>query len=69
MIFVKSLNLGAGLTIAIISPMIFLVIYSMARIKLKKRGREKYPQVAHRLASLKVLNDDIWSHPRAVLMI
>jgi amino acid permease len=41
MIFVKSLNLGAGLTIAIIIPLIFLVIYSMARIKPKKTGAEK----------------------------
>jgi hypothetical protein len=37
MIFVKSLNLGAGLTIAIIVPLVFLVIYSLARIKPKKR--------------------------------
>jgi hypothetical protein len=40
MIFVKSLDLNAGLTIAIIVPMIGLVIYSMARIKPKKPEAE-----------------------------
>jgi len=41
MIFVKSLNLGAGLTITIIIPLTFIVIYSLARIKPKKMGAEK----------------------------
>ena len=41
MIFVKSLDLNAGLTIAIIAPLVFLVIYSMARIKHKKQEAEK----------------------------
>lgn len=41
MIFVKSLDLGAGLTIAIIVPMVFLVIYSLARIQTKKPKAEK----------------------------
>jgi hypothetical protein len=36
MMFVKSQDLGAGLTIAIIVPLVFLVIYSMARIRPKK---------------------------------
>jgi hypothetical protein len=44
MIFVKSLNLGAGLTIAVIIPLIFLVIYSLARIKPQKPGAEKDPR-------------------------
>jgi uncharacterized membrane protein YozB (DUF420 family) len=41
MIFVKSQDLGAGLTIAIIVPLVFLVIYSMARIQPKKPEVEK----------------------------
>ena len=41
MIFVKSQDLNAGLTIAIIVPLVFLVIYSMARIKPKKPRAEK----------------------------
>ena len=41
MMFVKSQDLGAGLTIAIIVPLVFLVIYSMARIKPKKPEAEK----------------------------
>lgn len=41
MIFVKSLDLGAGLTIAIIVPLVFLIVYSMARIKPKKSEAEK----------------------------
>lgn len=36
MIFVKSLDLNGGLTIAIIIPLVFLVIYSLARIKPQK---------------------------------
>ena len=41
MIFVKSYDLGAGLTIAIIVPLVLLVIYSMARIRPKKPESEK----------------------------
>lgn len=41
MIFIKSLDLGAGLTIAIIVPLVFLVIYSLARIQPKKPEAEK----------------------------
>lgn len=41
MIFVKSQDLGAGLTIAIIAPLVFLVVYSLARIKPKKPEAEK----------------------------
>jgi amino acid permease len=41
MIFVKSLDLAAGLTIAIIIPLVFLVVYSLARIKPKRQGAEK----------------------------
>jgi hypothetical protein len=41
MIFVKSQDLGAGLTIAIIVPLVFLVVYSLARIKPKKPEAEK----------------------------
>jgi hypothetical protein len=37
MIFVKSMDLNAGLKVAIIIPLVFLVIYSLARIKPKKR--------------------------------
>jgi len=41
MMFVKSQDLGAGLTIAIIVPLVLLVIYSMARIRPKKPESEK----------------------------
>jgi hypothetical protein len=41
MIFVKSQNLGAGLTIAIIVPLVLLVVYSLAKIKPKKPEAEK----------------------------
>jgi hypothetical protein len=41
MIFIKSLDLGAGLTIAIIVPMVLLVVYSLARIQPKKPGAGK----------------------------
>jgi amino acid permease len=41
MIFVKSLDLNAGLTVAIIIPLVFLVIYSMARIKPQKASGGK----------------------------
>jgi hypothetical protein len=41
MIFVKSLDLNAGLKIVIIIPLVFLVIYSLARIKPKKPAAEK----------------------------
>jgi hypothetical protein len=41
MIFVKSMDLGAGLTIAIIIPLMLLVVYSLARIKPKKPEAEK----------------------------
>jgi hypothetical protein len=40
MIFVKFQDLGAGLTIAIIAPLVFLVIYSLARIQPKKPEAE-----------------------------
>jgi len=40
MIFIKSQDLGAGLTIAIIVPLVLLVVYSMARIKPKKPEAE-----------------------------
>jgi hypothetical protein len=36
MIFVKSLDLNAGLKIAIVIPLVFLVIYSLARITPRK---------------------------------
>ena len=41
MIFIKSLDLGAGLTIAIIVPLVLLVVYSLARIQPKKPEAEK----------------------------
>ena len=41
MIFIKSLDLGAGLTIAIIVPLVILIVYSMARIPPKKSEAEK----------------------------
>lgn len=43
MIFVKSLNLGAGLTATFVIPLVFLVIYSMARIKSKEPEAEASP--------------------------
>ena len=33
MIFIKSMNLGAGLTISLVAPLILLAIYSLARIQ------------------------------------
>lgn len=33
MIFVKSLDLSAGLTATLVVPLVFLIIYSMARLK------------------------------------
>lgn len=33
MIFIKTMNLGAGLTIAIVAPLILLAIYSLARVQ------------------------------------
>jgi hypothetical protein len=44
MIFVKSLDLGGGLKVAIIIPLVFLVVYSLARIKSKKQRGEKIPK-------------------------
>jgi hypothetical protein len=41
MIFVKSLDLNAGLKVALIIPLVFLVIYSLARIKPQKPAAEK----------------------------
>jgi hypothetical protein len=41
MIYVKSVDLGAGLTIAIIIPLMLLVVYSLARIQSKKPKAEK----------------------------
>jgi hypothetical protein len=41
MIFIKSLDLGAGLTIAIIVPLVLLVVYSLARIPPKKPEAKK----------------------------
>jgi hypothetical protein len=41
MIFVKSLDLNAGLKVAIIIPLVILVVYSLARIKPKKPAAEK----------------------------
>jgi hypothetical protein len=40
-IFVKSLDLNSGLTAAIIIPLVFLVIYSLARIGPKKPATKK----------------------------
>jgi uncharacterized membrane protein YobD (UPF0266 family) len=36
MLFIKTLNLGAGLTIALVAPLILLAIYSLARIQPKE---------------------------------
>lgn len=33
MIFIKSLSLGAGLTVSLVAPLILLAIYSLARIQ------------------------------------
>ncbi len=33
MIFVKSLNLSGGVTATLVVPLVFLIIYSMARLK------------------------------------
>jgi len=41
MIFIKCQDLGAGLTIAIIVPLVFLVAYSLARIQTQKPEAEK----------------------------
>lgn len=41
MMFIKSLDLGTGLTIAIIAPLVILVIYSLARIPSKKPEADK----------------------------
>ena len=41
MIFVKSLDLGGGLKVAIIIPLVFLVVYSLARIQHKETTSEK----------------------------
>ena len=41
MIFIKSQDLGAGLTIAILVPLVILVVYSLARIQTKKPEAEK----------------------------
>jgi len=40
-IFVKSQDLGAWLTIAIIVPLVILVVFSLARIQSKKPQTEK----------------------------
>ncbi len=45
MIFVKSLDLGAGLTATLVVPLVFLIIYSMARLKPKEPKNE--PCVTH----------------------
>ncbi len=36
MIFIKSLSLGAGLTISLVAPLILLAIYSLARTQPRK---------------------------------
>jgi len=41
MIFVKSLDLGAGLTATLIVPQVFLIIYSMARLKPEEPKAER----------------------------
>jgi hypothetical protein len=41
MILVKSLDLSAGLTIAIIIPLLGLVVYSLASLKPQQTGAEK----------------------------
>ena len=42
MIFVKSLDVAAGVKVAMIIPLVFLVIYSLARIPPgKSEGREE----------------------------
>ena len=41
MIFIKSMDLGAVLTIAIVVPLVLLVIDSLARIEPKKPEAEK----------------------------
>ena len=33
MVFIKSLDLSGGLTIALVGPVVFLVIYCLARIQ------------------------------------
>jgi uncharacterized membrane protein YobD (UPF0266 family) len=33
MLFIKSMNLGAGLTIALVAPLILLAIYGLARVQ------------------------------------
>lgn len=40
-IFLKSLNTSGELTAAIVIPLVFLTIYSMARIKPKEPAAEK----------------------------
>jgi hypothetical protein len=40
-VFVKSLDLGAWLTIAIVVPLVFLVVYSLARISPRKPEGKK----------------------------
>jgi len=41
MVFLSSLHLGGGLTAAIVIPLIFLVVYSLARIHPKETKSEK----------------------------
>ncbi|MFH1079003.1 MAG: hypothetical protein V1766_01875 [Pseudomonadota bacterium] len=41
MLIVRSLDLNAGLTVAIILPTVLLVIYSLARLQPKKPAAEK----------------------------
>lgn len=40
MLFIKTLNLGAGMTIALVIPLILLAIYSLARIQPKETTTE-----------------------------
>jgi hypothetical protein len=42
MVFLSSLHLGGWLTAAILIPLVFLVVYSLARIQPKKPEAEKY---------------------------
>jgi len=46
-IFLKSQDLNGGLTAAIIIPLVFLVIYSLARIKPKEPAVEKVSDMEH----------------------
>ena len=40
-IFLKSLNTNGGLTAAIVIPLVFLTIYSLARLQPKNQAAEK----------------------------